>query len=351
MNKKRSFKADYFISYATPDSDWATWLGWTIEEEGRSVTLQEWDFSPGRNFVLEMDRASRDSEHTIAVLTPNYLASHYTHPEWAAAFARDPTGDKEVLIPIRVEDCVLDGLLAQVVYLDLVGKTEEQARTAISQMLQNSRMKPVEEPVYPGVVHSREPERPQFPFEEEGLLDLVERGVRDLRRGNESALAFAHSVMELGDSAHEHAARFRAVRKGPGQLQAYRDVSRSASSGMNRFSESGESQLPEMASAYESGFGAWSLALKLLPEFGEVDEDLIRENLQSLEGILTSIPTTRTSIGELRDSVARLPRVDGMFAAARRRAASVLDQGVRALDRVEFLARKVQQEGNELLGG
>jgi len=350
MSKKRVSKADYFISYATADCEWATWIGWVIEEQGRSVILMEWDFTPGRNFVLEMDRASRESEHTIAVLSPNYLASQYTHAEWAAAFAQDPTGEERTLIPIRVEDCVLDGLLAQVVYIDLVGKTEEEAHVVISQMVLRSRMKPVVEPTYPGLVHSRETEPPEYPSEEEGLLDLVERGVGDLERGNESALAFAHGVEELGASAHEHAARFRAVGTGPGTLQAYRAVSRSASRDMNRFSEAGESQLREMARAYESGLGAWDSTLKLLPEFGEIDEDLVHENLRSLEGILESIPRAREGTAELRDSVARLPRVDGVFAAARRRAAEVLDQGVRALDRVEFLAQRASDQGQALLG-
>ncbi|MBN1859076.1 toll/interleukin-1 receptor domain-containing protein [Candidatus Bipolaricaulota bacterium] len=349
MSKNRTSKTDYFISYATADSEWATWIGWVIEEESRSVTLMEWDFTPGRNFVLEMDRASRESEHTIAVLSPNYLASQYTHAEWAAAFAQDPKGKERGLIPIRVEDCVLDGLLAQVVCIDLIGKTEEEARVVISQMVLRSRMKPVVEPAYPGLVHSRATEPPEFPSEEEGLLDLVERGVGDLKRGNESTLAFAHGVEELGTSAHEHAARFRAVPTGPGKLQAYRQVSWSVSRDMNRFSRAAEPQLREMARAYESGLGAWDSALKLLPEFGEIDESLVQGNLQSLEGLLESIPRARNAIAELRDSVARFPRVDGVFAAARRRAAEVLDQGVRALDRVEFLAQRASHQGQVLL--
>ena len=351
MSRKSGLKADYFISYATKDKGWAIWIGWMLEEEGRSVILQEWDFTPGRNFVLEMDRATRDSEHTIAVLTPNYLASHFTHPEWAAAFAKDPKGEEQALVPIRVEECVLDGLLAQVVYLDLVNKTEEEARTAVSQMVRGSRLKPVDEPKYPGQIHDSEPETPVFPVEEEGFLDFVERGVEDLQKGNESALAFAKNVEGLGKSASEHASRFQAVTPGRGQLQEFRKVSRSAAGGMSSFSELALVQLREMAVAYESGFGAWSSALAMLPEFGEVDEHLINENQLSLEKVLHSIPRAREATAGLRDSVGRLPRVDGVFALARKRAAGVLDQGVRALDRVEFLAKRANDQGESLLHG
>jgi|GEM_PF-1512231 len=47
-----------------------------------------------------MDNASRETDRTIAVLSPNYLSALYTQPEWAAAFAEDPTGEKRNLLPV-----------------------------------------------------------------------------------------------------------------------------------------------------------------------------------------------------------------------------------------------------------
>ena len=47
---------DFFISYATPDEVWAEWVAWILEENSYTVHLQAWDFTPGRNFVLEMNR-------------------------------------------------------------------------------------------------------------------------------------------------------------------------------------------------------------------------------------------------------------------------------------------------------
>ena len=76
--------------------------------------LQAW-----ANFVLEMQRAASECERTVAVLSPDYLASAFTQPEWAAAFAGDPTGKSQKLIPVRVRPCELVGLLKSVVYIDL----------------------------------------------------------------------------------------------------------------------------------------------------------------------------------------------------------------------------------------
>ena len=48
------------------------------------MIIQAWDFRPGGNFVLDMQRAASLAEKTIVVLSPAYLQSEYTQSEWAA---------------------------------------------------------------------------------------------------------------------------------------------------------------------------------------------------------------------------------------------------------------------------
>ncbi|MFL6197625.1 MAG: toll/interleukin-1 receptor domain-containing protein [Thermoanaerobaculia bacterium] len=120
-----------FISYSHADRPWAEWIAWILEEAGHSVVLDIWDFRPGEHFVLEMDRAAAGTGRTIIVLSENYLRSEYTQPEWAAAFAEDPSGERRKLIPIRVEPCQPRGLLRSIIYVDLVGLGEEDARLAV----------------------------------------------------------------------------------------------------------------------------------------------------------------------------------------------------------------------------
>jgi len=121
-------KPDFFISYNKADRERAEWIARQLREAKYSVTIQDSDFGPGSNFVLEMDRAAREAERTIAVLSPDYLNALFTHPEWAAAFAKDPTGKDRKLIPVRVRECQPEGLLAQIVYIDLVGHQDAVAR-------------------------------------------------------------------------------------------------------------------------------------------------------------------------------------------------------------------------------
>ena len=118
---------DFFISYTRIDRPWAEWIAWQLEAAGYTTVNQAWDFRPGANFALAMQDAAAESERTIAVLSPAYLQSGFTAAEWAAAFARDPTGMQGLLLPVRIHDCELRGMLPQIVYIDLVGLDAEAA--------------------------------------------------------------------------------------------------------------------------------------------------------------------------------------------------------------------------------
>lgn len=140
---------DFFISYNRHDKDWAEWIAWSLEENGYTVTLQAWDFRPGGNFAVDMNKAIKNNKRTIAVLSETYLESAYTLPEWAAAFINDPTSEKHKLIPIKVKPCKPDGLLQGVVYRDLIGKSEAEARTALLSAVREGREKPYLKPSFP----------------------------------------------------------------------------------------------------------------------------------------------------------------------------------------------------------
>lgn len=121
-----------------------------MEEAGYTTVVQAWDFQPGANFVLDMHRATTEAERTIAVLSPDYLNALYTQPEWAAAVAADPTGEKGLLLLVRVRECELTGLLRPFAFVDLVGLEEKAAREALVAAAARRRTKPTTPPVFPG---------------------------------------------------------------------------------------------------------------------------------------------------------------------------------------------------------
>jgi hypothetical protein len=153
---------DFFISYNSRDKHWAEWICWQLEDAGYSTVIQAWDFRPGANFVVEMQDALTKASRILAVLSPNYLESSFAFAEWAAAFAHDPRGTARKFVPVRVEGCQPEGLLGQVVYIDLVGRDENSAKKELLDGLKLSRARPSSPPGFPA------PDRrvaPEFPIE------------------------------------------------------------------------------------------------------------------------------------------------------------------------------------------
>ena len=175
---------DFFLSYTQADRDWAVWIAWVLEAAGFTTKNQAWDFGAGSNFIAEMHKAAAEAERTIAVLSPEYLGSHFGQMEWAAALAQ-----KKELLPIRVREVEVAGLLAGIVYTDLVGLTGEAARSALLTAARKERPKPLTEPPFPG-------QPPPFPL---GITDLPETKLPEigpLPQG--SRMPFAHNPLFVG---------------------------------------------------------------------------------------------------------------------------------------------------------
>jgi hypothetical protein len=151
---------NFFISHNRADTELAVWIAWQLEEAGYTTVVQAWDFRPGNNFVLEMQKATAECERTIAVVSQDYLNAMSTQPEWAAAFGKDPTGEKGTLLPVRVGECDLKGLWPQILYIDLVGLDEESMRKRLVKGVRRGRVKPKTKPPFQP---SRTPIKPTSP--------------------------------------------------------------------------------------------------------------------------------------------------------------------------------------------
>lgn len=143
---------DFFISYTSADERWAEWIAYALEEEGFSVRIQAWDFRPGANFVLEMQQAASAAARTIMVLSPDYLKSQFASPEWAAAFANDPQGLQQALVPVMVHSCQPSGMLGPLIHINIVGLSEDDARARLVAGVRPGRAKPSARPAFPGAM-------------------------------------------------------------------------------------------------------------------------------------------------------------------------------------------------------
>ena len=123
--------ADFFVSYTSADRAWAEWIAWQLEAEGYQVIVQAWDFTAGRDWAHEMQHATATAERVAAVLSATYLRSSHGEAEWRAFYAEDPSGERGLLLPVRVDEVDPPGLLKTRVYVDLVGEDAAGARKAL----------------------------------------------------------------------------------------------------------------------------------------------------------------------------------------------------------------------------
>src|SRR5271166_2291966 len=149
---------DFFVSYTSADRSWAEWIAWELEAAGYTTLIQAWDFRPGMNFVTEMQKGAAESGRTLIVLSQQFLESGFTQAEWTAAFAKDPTGENGLLIPVRVAECEPPGLLRARIYIDLVGLSEEEElRCKLLDGVKQGRAKPTTRPPIPTAATQKPP--------------------------------------------------------------------------------------------------------------------------------------------------------------------------------------------------
>jgi tetratricopeptide (TPR) repeat protein len=188
---------DFFISYTGKDQSWAEWIAWQLEEAGHTTLIQAWDFKSGGVFPGDMHRALQQSGRVIAVLTPDYMESGFCQPEWQAAFANDPTGDKGILVCVRVADFKPDGLLRGRTYIDLVGKDEATAVAFLLERLKQERAKPTTAPVHPPTAAKPATPPPAYPATSSGVSIPVPHYLPRLDHfhGREKELAQIHEAL------------------------------------------------------------------------------------------------------------------------------------------------------------
>src|SRR4051794_12223521 len=143
------FARDFFISYTGVNESWAKWIAVTLEQAGYTTLVQAFDFGPGNDFIHKMHEATSSTKRTIAVLSPAYFGSQFGEAEWRVAFAKDPSGEQGLLVPVRVQPCQPAGLLAGRVYIDLVDVEEATARERLLEGVKVKGTHP-STAVYPG---------------------------------------------------------------------------------------------------------------------------------------------------------------------------------------------------------
>jgi hypothetical protein len=123
---------NFFISYTGTDVEWAKWIAWELGRAGYTYRLQAEHFPAGTRFINEMRTWLDNSDHVLAILSPAYFEAPFASLEMQSAVAEDPLGLERRVIRIRIERCAIPALFRDLVYIDFVGKSEEEQRRRLT---------------------------------------------------------------------------------------------------------------------------------------------------------------------------------------------------------------------------
>ena len=119
---------DVFISYrwVEPDKDWVRrHLHPALQKAGLKVCLDVCDFVPGRNLILEMTRAGRESKFAVCVLSADYFeGNRFVQFEALMLRSDDPAGLESRLIPLILRPCSIPAWLRGLIPIDWTGETQ-----------------------------------------------------------------------------------------------------------------------------------------------------------------------------------------------------------------------------------
>ena len=143
-------RVDFFISHAGADRAWAEWVASELRDAGHSVELDVWDWTAGANFITKISDTLDRADRVVALWSAEYFRpSRYTTHEWSAVLA---DGREGRLVPVRIEDVPagqVPPILRPMVYRDLFGMEEDEARRVLLEAVSSSAGRG-QNPVYPG---------------------------------------------------------------------------------------------------------------------------------------------------------------------------------------------------------
>jgi TIR domain-containing protein/NB-ARC domain-containing protein len=122
---------DVFISYSHTDAEWVRdWLVARLNQAGVSVCIDEESFNIGVPALINMEKAVELSRRSLIVLTPAWIASHWTKYESLLIQREDPAGALPILLPLLLEPCNVPKRIDVITRADFTGKKDKDSEFA-----------------------------------------------------------------------------------------------------------------------------------------------------------------------------------------------------------------------------
>ena len=164
QDRQPSMHNFFYIDYHDADVQWARWIAYQLENAQYTVFYREQDIRPGMNRILSIDDVLKGGAYIISLLSPDYLQGDsadvvpFGGSVWSAKFT------ERRLLPVRVHDCSVRGLLNTIEPVDLVGLSEMEARLMLLDSVAAERKRSTASPDFPGSTYGQKGTKRPFRY-------------------------------------------------------------------------------------------------------------------------------------------------------------------------------------------
>src|SRR5215213_829258 len=124
MNK--TFTFDVFLSHSSKDKAVVRDLANRLRADGLKVWFDEWVLKPGDSIPSKIEEGLERSRVLVLCMSANAFGSDWATLESQTFRFRDPLDKQRRFLPLRLDDALIKGSLAQFLYVNWLPENREQ---------------------------------------------------------------------------------------------------------------------------------------------------------------------------------------------------------------------------------
>ncbi len=190
-----------------------------------------------------------------------------------------------------------------------------------------------------------EPEQSPEDEDEEGYLDLIERGAMAMEEVTRTIERIGAAVNEIGTRAVEQTAAMEQAKAAPddsANIKAFKRVANQMAVFLSEFVARLEAEIPIYGESFRRAIDPFMRAMSITEIRGETPEQM-SAIISSVETLISNHEGSITSYAGLRDSVAGTPRITTAYNQAKRRAVVALNSLIEEFEKSLRLSRELYE--------
>jgi hypothetical protein len=155
--------AKIFVSHTSADADWASWIGFVLEEMGHKAFVDTWEISGGQDIMDWMDEHMEQADHVLVVLSQANRGKIFADWERRSALWKSKGSKLDgFVLPVFIDNCEASALMTPLRACTLMGLGEQAAFDELKAFL-TPAVKPASRPRFPGELRGSGRHAPEFP--------------------------------------------------------------------------------------------------------------------------------------------------------------------------------------------